>query len=159
VSDTLTRRRLLGACAAGLAATLAGCAAFGGGGGETGETGETGGSGGQQGIDTIDYGETKTGYIDRGDETDPRYDDLSEAVRFEGEPGTVVEVTMTSDALDPYLVLTGPNGEFVGEDDDSAGDLNSRLTAPVESAGEYTVWAGSFSGDATGAYELTLEEQ
>jgi hypothetical protein len=106
----------------------------------------------------IRFGETRTGRIDKDDGTDPLYDDLAEPVSFDGEADQRVEITMASDAFDPYLVLTDGDGNVVSEDDDGADETDSSLQATLEADGTYTIWAGSFSGDAVGAYTLSLEE-
>lgn len=73
-----------------------------------------------------------------------------------------VVITLTSSAFDPYLVLEDSSGLIVAEDDDSAGSLNSEITASLP-AGTYTVIATSFreyssNGDffETGAYTLAI---
>lgn len=73
-----------------------------------------------------------------------------------------VVITLTSTAFDPYLVIEDSDGLIVAEDDDSAGSLNSRISATLP-AGTYTVIATSFrehtsNGDffETGAYTLTI---
>jgi hypothetical protein len=64
---------------------------------------------------------------------------------------------MNSQDFDTYLVLTDENDEFVAEDDDGGPGLNSLLDIELDEDIVYTIWAGSFSGEATGDYELDLE--
>jgi len=136
------RRRFLrtGAVAAG-AVALSGC------------IGSLTGGGADMSI-----GETQEREIESDDPRDPKYDDLAEPVTFEGEAGTTVVITMTSEEFDTYLVVEGPDGNVVAENDDGASGLNSQLQMTLEQSGTYTVWAGSFSGEATGPYTLTIEE-
>ncbi|MFB6142300.1 MAG: PPC domain-containing protein [Halorientalis sp.] len=111
-----------------------------------------------QNLRSIAIGETAEGYIDNRDGVDPEYNDLAEPVTFEGQAGQTVVVRMASEAVDPYLVVAGPDGDTVAEDDDGASGTNSELTTTLPESGTYTIWAGSFSGDATGAYTLSVSE-
>lgn len=119
-------------------------------------------SGGGSDLDRISYGSTSEGHIDKGDGRDPEYNDIAEPVEFDGQAGDRVSVIMVSEAVDAFLVLTGPDGAPIADNDDGAGGTDSRVEATLPSTGTYTIWAGSISGDATGAYTLTLsrlEEQ
>lgn len=135
----LDRRTFLGGAAtAGIAATIAGCNSILGGGPE------------------LAYGSQITNRITSDDPRDPYYDDLSARHTFEGSAGDRVEISMTSTDFDTYLVLEGPNGNMVSEDDDGGREFNSVLETQLPQDGIYTIWAGSFSGTATGQYRLTL---
>lgn len=115
-------------------------------------------SSGTQSVD-MTYGDTVDGTITEDGPRDPEYDDRCATHAFEGSEGDTVEITMSSDTLDPFLILTGPesNGP-VAEDDDGAAGLNSEILAELPDDGVYTVWAGSNSGDATGSYTLSLTQ-
>jgi hypothetical protein len=105
----------------------------------------------------ISYGETVEGTISEGGPQDPKYDDLCATHAFEGSEGDTVEITMTSDTFDPYLILSGPGGDdVVAEDDDGASGLDSAMLVTLPGDGVYTIWAGSFSGTATGSYSVSL---
>jgi hypothetical protein len=108
-------------------------------------------------LRSIAYGETKEGFVDAADGTAPEYGGLAEPVTFEGEEGDPVEITMTSEAFDTYLVLAGPDGNVVAQNDDRSGDLNSRIDYTLTQSGTFTIWCSSYSESATGSYELTLE--
>ena len=56
---------------------------------------------------------------------------------------------------DPLLVLTDTYGSFFLGDDDSAGDLNARLSKYLSAGVEYVLWA-RFWQDGTGSYTLTI---
>ncbi len=143
-NHTDRRTVLRGIGAIGITATVAGCTSFLG--------------GGSREVD-MEYGDTVDGTITEGGPQDPKYDDLCATHAFEGSEGDTVEITMTSDALDPFLILTGPDGnDVVAEDDDGASGLNSALLADLPGDGVYTIWAGSYSGDATGSYTLSLSQ-
>jgi hypothetical protein len=80
---------------------------------------------------------------------------------FEVEAGATVQITLVSDDFDPFLVLADADGNELATDDDSAGNLDSRISYTFADGGEYMLTATSFSahnGGAarTGAYTLTL---
>ncbi|MGO3769165.1 MAG: hypothetical protein ACTJGL_06390, partial [Vreelandella alkaliphila] len=82
-------------------------------------------------------------------------------------PGTPREVTLTveeegmyqiemrADEFDAYLELSGPNG-YNREDDDSAGNLNARISDFL-APGDYTVTARSAFGEGNGLFTLSAE--
>ncbi|MGO3004216.1 MAG: hypothetical protein ACTIIR_05450 [Halomonas sp.] len=65
------------------------------------------------------------------------------------------QIEMRADDFDAYLVLEGPNG-YLREDDDSAGDLNARISDFL-APGDYTLRARTAYGDANGLFSLTAE--
>lgn len=76
---------------------------------------------------------------------------------FEGEEGQAVTITLTSDAFDTYLTLQGPDGEDLTTDDDSAGNLNSRIENFIlPETGTYTINVSSFDTSASGDFTLAL---
>ncbi len=82
---------------------------------------------------------------------------------FEARAGDVITLTMVADpdtALDPALVLIGPNGKMVARNDDSLdasfGMTNARLVNfPIPAAGTYTIQAMR-SSDEDGGFTLAL---
>ncbi len=82
---------------------------------------------------------------------------------FRGVEGDSVTITLVSDEFDAYLFLEDSTGNVLTQDDDSAGDLNSRISDFVlPESGAYIIIASSF-GNVTGlspedgAFTLTLE--
>lgn len=111
-------------------------------------------------IVPLQFGETVTGSLDEGD---PMADDGSffDSYGFRGAQGQRVSITQRSADFDSYLELgTMSGGEFVGEygDDDSAGELDSRIVVTLPETGDYVVRANSLFPEGTGAYSLVLEE-
>ena len=113
----------------------------------------------QRDLESITFGETRGGYIDNGDGSDPADGDLAEGVSLDAEAGTTAVISMESETLDTYLILEAPDGSIVGEDDDGGNGFNSRLRAQLPQTGTYTIWAGTFSGGDTGPYTLTVEQR
>ncbi|MBN1967610.1 MAG: PPC domain-containing protein [Anaerolineae bacterium] len=109
------------------------------------------------GLRTVDvvYGQRLEGLI---------ADELpAERFAFLGNAGDQVLVRMTAlDAgLDPFLYLYGPDGEIVGQDDDSAGGLDAELAVVLPVTGRYTIVATRFGGQqgtSGGGYSLALNE-
>lgn len=73
------------------------------------------------------------------------------------EAGEVVTLTAdSSEGLDTVLVLTGPAGRRVAENDDEApGILSSRIVYVAPASGTYTAVVTGYGG-ATGGFELTV---
>ncbi len=83
--------------------------------------------------------------------------------QFNGQAGQQVTITLRSDAFDTYMMLfrgmsPGPNS-VLAEDDDGAGDLNSRITYTLPENGTYTVMVNSYGAGDTGPYEVQFEGQ
>jgi hypothetical protein len=116
------------------------------------------GTDGEPGTDlrNISYGETRDGEIDTSDPYSDSYRGNYEPVTFDGGAGDNVTVEMTSQD-DTYLILLGPDGTVIAENDDYQG-LDSRIQATLPEDGEYTVIATSFDESATFPYQLTLRE-
>jgi hypothetical protein len=80
---------------------------------------------------------------------------------FSAKAGQRAAVTVTSLAFDAYVLLQGPGGIYIGEDDDSGGGLNARFPAvgsvalPID--GTYSVYVSSSFPRETGAFSLRLE--
>lgn len=87
----------------------------------------------------------------------PQFDgDLVEVYAFRADRGVTAIVTHVSDDFDSYLYVVAPDGTLL-TDDDSAGDLDSRIIIDRTLGGTYRVYAGSFGGSGTGALTLSLE--
>lgn len=79
---------------------------------------------------------------------------------LQGQAGQAITVRMVGTStdpektLDPVVVLLGPNGEKLAENDDAERSLNSRLVVTLPTEGTYTVLARALSG--SGPYKLTV---
>jgi hypothetical protein len=83
--------------------------------------------------------------------------ELADVYTFAAEAGQVISLLMTSGAFDPYLILRGPDGSQVENDDLTAGDHNSSgLEMTLTVPGEYTVYATSYAAERVGSYTLVL---
>lgn len=78
-----------------------------------------------------------------------------DAYTFSGRRGERVTLTLESGAFDPYLVMLGPDGEMVENDDGPDGSHNSRIDAVLSADGEYTIGVTSYAAGEIGAYRFT----
>lgn len=79
------------------------------------------------------------------------------AYSFEGQAGQRITIDMTSNEVDPFLILIGPDqdGLFL-QDDDSGGNYNARLSLQLPSSGTYTIVANAYAEGEVGGYQLRL---
>lgn len=76
---------------------------------------------------------------------------------FNGTAGQTVTVIMESSDFDPYIILVGPDGQELSQNDDiSATIRNSALTIKLPTTGTYTVVANAYDGSGFGQYQLTV---
>ena len=109
-------------------------------------------------VTPVTLGETVRGTIAADDQ---RLADghLYDVYSFQGEAGTVVTVTLRSEAFDSYLVLARASGvitEEVAADDDSGGGTDARIVHSLDAAGPLLVIVRGLSSEATGEYTLEL---
>lgn len=85
---------------------------------------------------------------------------IADRYTFNAAAGQQIAISFSSSAFDAYLYLLDPGGGVIAEDDDSGEGLNSRIPSggffTLPTTGTYTIEATSFSGGATGLYNLTL---
>lgn len=79
---------------------------------------------------------------------------------FEGSAGQVVTVRMDKrdSNLDSYIGLYSPDGSLLGQDDDGADGVNSRLSIELQQNGRHKIIAHGY-GDSTGGYRLTITRE
>lgn len=75
---------------------------------------------------------------------------------FEGRAGQQVSIEMTSRELNAYLILLGPDGTDLAQDNDSAGNQNARIVLTLPQTGMYTVYANTFQPGESGRYNLRV---
>lgn len=75
---------------------------------------------------------------------------------FEGRAGQHISILMSSNQVDSYLLLYGPNQEFLGENDDNDNGRNARLEITLPSDGTYFIFANSYGASEQGQYELSI---
>lgn len=73
-----------------------------------------------------------------------------------GHRGDRIDLRLASDDFDPYLVVNGPNGFSLANDDEEGGgeSVNSRLVVELPADGAYQVAVTTFRPGETGSYRL-----
>jgi serine protease Do len=76
---------------------------------------------------------------------------------FDGRAGQQVTITMTSNEFDTYLIVLGPDGNLIDQNDDVApGNFNSSLTLTLPASGTYRIIANSYDASGRGRYQVTV---
>lgn len=73
-----------------------------------------------------------------------------------GRAGETLTIRVESGAIDPYLLMRGPDGFSEDNDDVSEADRSSELVVTLPSSGSYTIGVTSYSAGETGAYRLSI---
>ncbi|WP_159789475.1 tetratricopeptide repeat protein [Sodalinema gerasimenkoae] len=95
------------------------------------------------------------GQLEDGDEV-LQDGSLYDLYTFEVEAGQFVEIRLNSDDFDAYLILVGPDGERVAEDDDGGEGLNALILIQLPQTGRYSVIANAYDAAGRGRYRLTV---
>jgi hypothetical protein len=95
--------------------------------------------------------------LDTGD-TQLNSGEYTESWLLEGQAGAGLTLTMESDAFDTYLMIRGPSGFSLDNDDGPNMGLNSQLEVTLPATGTYTVMATSYAPGAVGSYSITMTE-
>lgn len=78
---------------------------------------------------------------------------------FMATAGRTYEVTMTSSAVDSYLMVRNSDGLSLDNDDEAQGVLNAKVTFTAQANAQITVAATSAEPAKTGAYQVTMTER
>jgi hypothetical protein len=81
--------------------------------------------------------------------------ELTDVYALDAVAGSTISVELSSAAFDSYVVVVGPRGQRV-ENDDSGGTRNAALELETTDAGRYLIFATSYRQGETGAYELKV---
>jgi hypothetical protein len=104
---------------------------------------------------TVD--ETHEGVLEEGDARQSTDDSLQDPYTFKTNEGYAIDIVMESSEVDAYLMLSDPDGNKVGENNDEVpGNNNARIQMVAPSSGTYTVFANTFRPGEAGSYTLTI---
>jgi len=97
------------------------------------------------------------GELRQGDSTLPS-GELVDDYSFTGRAGQRVVIRMSSSALDPYLIISGPNGFQRDNDDVSQGTKDAVIDVTLPANGTYRVRATTYQSGEHGAYTLAVSD-
>lgn len=105
----------------------------------------------------LEDGETYRGRLTADDQQSAKNRGYHDRITFEGTRGDLVTLTMATGTGDPYLILRGPNGSVLAQNDDGSDGLDARLDrVELPATGRYTVVATSRWRGATFPYEVSM---
>ena len=103
---------------------------------------------------TIALGQNVAGELSSND-VQRRSGKFEDVYQIQGHRGERVQLDLSSDAFDSYLLLTGPEGFNLANDDQEGGNtLNSRIVVQFPADGTYRISVTSYRAGETGAYRL-----
>lgn len=95
------------------------------------------------------------GALEDTDEPSPMVGGVYDFYSFVGRAGQDITISLNSEEFDTYLVLIGPNGDIVADNDDIAlTNLNSVINTTLPESGTYIVLVTSFEPEERGSYRL-----
>ncbi len=97
-----------------------------------------------------------TANINANDQT--ALEKLGKVYSVQLKAGQTYTIELASATMDSYLYLFDSNSKLMGEDDDSGGNLDSRITFRAERDGVYHIVASTLVGDETGEFTLRVRE-
>jgi serine protease Do len=89
-----------------------------------------------------------------GDNVLPADNSFFDIYSFQARAGQRIQIDMASQDIDSFLILVGPNGKAVAQDDDGGGNKNARLVGTLPATGTYLVIANSNEKGQAGAYRI-----
>ncbi len=99
-------------------------------------------------VTSILYNSTGDGYLES---------EYYDAWQFDGSVGDVVTISVTSDDIDPYTELYGPDGELLIFNDDDGISFNSLIEGfALPTGGTYELWVTGVDFSAVGAYVISI---
>lgn len=102
-------------------------------------------------VGQVMQGELEPGDLLMADST------LADVWELQGMAGATVTIDVRSDEFDTLLQVLDAAGTLVGQDDDSGGDLNSRLTLTLPATGTYRIVVNSAGHERrAGRYILSV---
>ncbi len=107
----------------------------------------------------IRLGQTQRGTLARGDTTISS-GEFIDGYTIDARRGQRFEVAAASDAFDTYLLIRGPGGLRIDNDDDANGNGSTDSRAVVEALadGPITIGVTSYAAGMTGAYTLQVRQ-
>jgi Caspase domain len=103
----------------------------------------------------LSAGQSLTGELSAND-TQRRSGKYEDVYLVQGRRGERIDLRLLSDDFDPYLVVSGPGGFSLSNDDEEGqtSSTNSRLVIQFPADGAYRISATSFRAGETGGYRV-----
>jgi hypothetical protein len=100
-------------------------------------------------------GQSINGELSQSD-TQRRSGKYEDVYLIQGRQGDRIDLRLLSDAFDPYLVVNGPGGFSMSNDDEEgqSESTNSRLVLQLPADGTYRISATSFRAGESGGYRI-----
>lgn len=95
-----------------------------------------------------------TGRLSPGSNILPVDNSFFDLYTFEGKGGQRIQIDMSSQEVDSFLILIAPDGTEVAQDDDSGGGANARISTTLPADGAYLLMANSYEAGQAGNYSL-----
>ena len=99
-------------------------------------------------------GSLVNGRLGQGSNVLPTDNSFFDLYAFEGRAGEQVQIEMTSQEIDSYLILIDADGNDLAQDDDSGGGNNARIVTTLPADGIYLLMANSYQAGQAGSYNL-----
>ena len=109
----------------------------------------------------LEPGQSRNGRLTERSQRMPENDYYLDRYRVRGEQGERIAITMRSGDFDSYIEvgrMIDDGFEVAAYDDDGAGELDARLVFTFPDSGEYIVRARTLGPNATGTYQIAVEE-
>jgi hypothetical protein len=97
-----------------------------------------------------------TANINQNDKTD--INKLGKVYSINLKAGQTYTIDLASGTMDSYLYLFDGKSKLLAQDDDSGGDLNSRIIHRADKDGVFHIIATSLGGDETGEFTLKVSK-
>jgi hypothetical protein len=107
-------------------------------------------------VGTVQLGTNVQGRLETGDQ---RMNDgtWADVWQFQGNAGTRIVIELRSEEFDTYVQLLDAQGNRLAEDDDSLGNLDSKVEFTLTATGMYQIVVNNFSDERrAGIYTLTV---
>ena len=97
------------------------------------------------------------GNLDRESNLLPVDNSYYDLYAFKGRAGQRISIDMSSNQIDPYLILLNSQDQELAQDDDGGGEKNARIIITLPEDGTYKLLANSYEAGESGDYELKIE--
>ncbi len=102
-------------------------------------------------------GQTVSGSLAAGDTTLPS-GELYDSYVVNGRAGQTITVRLTSNELDPYVIISGDGGFKQDNDDVSPSDRSAELVVRLPPGGQYRITATTYQRGERGRYSLSVRD-